>query len=308
MRKGAKILMGALIATLALHTAAAVFLCGITLHPQHKALNQKMQAGAASVAQLAKARVETIQVSSFDGAKLSAWFFRTQNGNESSVILLHGSGDNRAGMLGYVPMFLRHQYNVLVPDSRAHGQSGGKLATFGIEESRDLNRWVDWLSEQESARCIYGLGESMGAAILLQALPNEPRFCAAVAESPFASLREVAYDRMGQRLGGGDRIGRTVFRPLVSEAFLDARLQYGVDLRKASPVNAVASTHVPILLIHGAEDFNIPVRHCEAILKNHSGVMEFWQVPGAGHTGAFGQQPEEFERRVTDWLARYSQE
>ncbi len=106
--------------------------------------------------------------------------------------------------------------------------------------------------------------------------------------------------------GGGARIGRTVFRPLISEAFLDARVQYGIDLRKASPVNAVASTHVPVLLIHGTQDFNIPLRHCQAILKNRSGVMEFWQVPGAGHTGAFGQQPEEFEQRVTDWFSRYS--
>jgi pimeloyl-ACP methyl ester carboxylesterase len=146
----------------------------------------------------------------------------------------------------------------------------------------------------------------MGAANLLQALPNEPRFCAAVAESPFSSFREVAYDRLGQRVGGGARIGWTVFRPLISEAFLDARVQYGLDLRKASLVNAVASTHVPVLLIHCTQDFNIPLRHCQAILKNRSGVMELWQVPGAGHTGAFGQQPEEFERRVTDWFSRYS--
>jgi hypothetical protein len=72
--------MGALAAAFALHTAAAVLLCGITLHPQHKDLSEKMQAGAESVAPRANARVETIQVSSFDGVKLSAWFFRTQNG------------------------------------------------------------------------------------------------------------------------------------------------------------------------------------------------------------------------------------
>ena len=164
--------MGALAAALALHTAIAVLLCGVTLHPQHKELNEKMQTAAASVAQQAKASNETIQISSFDGAKLSAWFFRAPNANGGTVILLHGSGDNRAGMLGFVPMLLRHQYNVLVPDSRAHGQSGGELATFGIEESQDLNRWVDWLSRQTNPRCVYGLGESMGAAILLEALPQ----------------------------------------------------------------------------------------------------------------------------------------
>jgi len=146
----------------------------------------------------------------------------------------------------------------------------------------------------------------MGAAILLEALPNEPRFCAAVAESPFASLREVAYDRLGQKFGSGDWMGRTLFRPLISEAFLDARLHYHLNLEKASPAKAVAMTRVPVLLIHGAEDFNIPVRHCQAIYKNRSGAMELWQVPGAGHTGAYRQAPEEFERRVVGWFAQYS--
>ena len=127
-----------------------------------------------------------------------------------------------------------------------------------------------------------------------------------MAESPFSSFREVAYDRLGQKLGSGAWMGRTLFRPLISEAFLDARLHYHLDLEEASPAKAVAITRVPVLLIHGTEDFNIPLRHCQAILKNRSGVMEFWQVPGAGHTGAFGQQPEEFEQRVTDWFSRYS--
>ena len=300
------ILSGVFLAAFVLNTATAILLCDATLHPQYKVLNEKMETAAEGVAKDAKASKETIQISSFDGAKLAAWFFRPPNANGGTVILLHGSGDNRAGMLGFVPMLLRHQYNVLAPDSRAHGQSGGDLATFGIKESQDLNRWVDWLSKQANPGCVYGLGESMGAAILLEALPNEPRFCAAVAESPFSSFREVAYDRLGQRFGSGAWMGRTLFQPLISEAFLDSRLHYHINLEKASPAKAVAMTRTPILLIHGTEDFNIPLRHCQAIFKNHSGVMELWQAPGAGHTGAFGQEPGQFESRVIGWFARYS--
>lgn len=301
----ALILAGAFLAAFTLNTAAAIVICQLTLHPVHKLLAPKAQATAEGIAQRADAAIESVQVTSFDGAVLSAWFFRVKNGNGDAVILLHGSGDNRAGMTGYVPMFLRHRYNVLAPDARAHGQSGGELATFGLEESPDLHRWVDWLSGQMSPRCVYGLGESMGAAILLQVLPNEPRFCAVVAESPFSSLREVAYDRLGQVFGSGAWMGRTLFRPLINEAFLDAKLRYHLNLDNASPSRAVAMTRVPILLIHGTQDFNIPVRHCQAILKNRLGVTEFWEVPGAGHTGAFGRTPEEFERRVTAWFARF---
>jgi dipeptidyl aminopeptidase/acylaminoacyl peptidase len=306
MRMQAVILTGAILAAFILNTATATLLCDAALHPERKDLTETMQVAAKAVAQHANASNEAIQLSSFDGAKLSAWFFRTPDASGGAVILLRGSGDNRAGMLGFVPMFLNHHYSVLVPDSRAHGQSGGDLATFGVKESQDLNRWADWLSVQANSECVYGLGESMGAAILLQSLPNEPRFCAVVAESPFSSFREVAYDRVGQKLGTGAWMGRTLLRPLISEAFLEAKLRYHVNLDKASPVKAVANTRVPVLLIHGMEDFNIPVRHCDAICKKHSGVMEFWKVPGTGHTGAFGRDPREFERRVTDWFSRYS--
>lgn len=306
MRKLYWILSAAVLGIIALHTFVAIFLCEGTVHLKHKALTERIRALAESGAPQFDAKLDSIRVTSFDAARLSAWFFRPQHANGDAVILLHGHGDNRGGMLGFVPMFLRRQYAVLVPDARAHGESGGDLATFGLKESRDLSRWVDDLSARGNRGCVYGLGESMGAAILLEALPQEPRFCAVVAESPFASFREVAYDRLGQKLGVGPGVGRVLFGPLVSEAFLYARWRYGVDFNQDAPADSVASTRAPILLIHGTQDFNIPLRHCEAILKNHSGEMEFWPVPGAGHTEAFGHNPEEFERRVIDWFSRYS--
>jgi hypothetical protein len=289
-----------------LHTLAAVFLCEGAVHLRRKPLTSKMRALAENEANQTNAKRDVVHVESFDGTKLAAWFFRPHHGNGAAVILLHGQGDNRAGMLAYVPMLLRHHYAVLVPDARAQGESDGDLATYGLDESRDLNRWVDWLSAYKDGRCLYALGESMGAAILLQALPQEPRFRAVVAESPFASFREVAYDRLGQKFGGGSRVERVLLRRLIGEAFFYARIRYRIDFDRDVPADAVAATRVPILLIHGTEDFNIPLRHCGAIMRNHSGVIEFWPVRGAGHTEAFGHEPEEFERRVIDWFSRYS--
>ncbi len=290
----------------ALHTLLAIALCEGTLHLGHKPLTGRMRDLAENGARQYDAKLDSVEVTSFDGARLSAWLLTPRHANASAVVLLHGHGDNRAGMLAFAPMFLRRGYTVLLPDARAHGESGGDIATFGIYESRDLTHWVDWLTEHGSSGCVYGLGESMGAAILLQALASEPRFCAAVAEAPFSSLREVAYDRLGQKAGSGEELGRTLFRPMIDEAFIVARLHYHLDFDAASPAKAVAATHVPVLLIHGTNDFNIPLRHCKEILKHHSGIMEFWQVQGAGHTGAYGTQPAEFERRVTDWFAKYS--
>src|SRR5258708_25905611 len=100
---------------------------------------------------------------------------------------------------------------------------------------------------------MFGLGESMGAAQLLQSLPTETRFCAVVAESPFASFREVAYARFGRPFHAGPWLGRTFFRPTVDVGFLYVRFRYGLNMEAASPKRGVAGCIIPGLLIQGLQ-------------------------------------------------------
>lgn len=306
MRKISIVLVAALLVAMVCQVVGAITLCLATLHPHHKPMAAERVAAIEAEVRTSNSTMEDVQITSFDGAKLRGWLFRPPEENGAVVIVLHGHGDNRGGSAGFAPMLLRHHYAVLAPDSRAHGESGGDVATFGFNEARDLSRWVDWLAGRNFHGCVYGLGESMGASIVLQTLPTEPRFCAVVAESPYASFREIATDRLTQRFGNGWWKRELLIVPLVSEGFLYARLRYGIDLDQVSPARQVASTRVPVLLIHGMDDFNINVRHCREILQNQSGEMEFWEVPGAGHTQAYRTEPAEFERRVTDWFGRHA--
>jgi dipeptidyl aminopeptidase/acylaminoacyl peptidase len=188
-----------------------------------------------------------------------------------------------------------------MPDARAHGSSGGDIATFGVMERNDIKGWFEWLQSAGQYHCIFGLGESMGAAELLQSLEVEPNFCAVIAESSFSSFREIAYDRMGQQFHAGPWVGRTILRPLVEIALVYARAQYHLDLAAASPAHAVAHTSVPVLLIHGAVDSNIPAYHSRVIQLENSNV-ELWEVPGADHCGAISVAPQELEHKITSWF------
>jgi pimeloyl-ACP methyl ester carboxylesterase len=208
-------------------------------------------------------------------------------------------------MYGYGRWFVENHYSVLLPDARHHGNSGG-LATYGIREANDIHEWVNWVETNDHPRCVYGLGESMGAAELLQSLTEEPRFCAVVAESPFATFREVAYARFGRPFHVGPWLGRTFFRPTIDVGFLYVRLRYGLNMEDASPERAVMSSKVPILLIHGLNDRNIPPYHSDLIEAANPGSVVLWKVPGAVHTGAAKAAPEEFSRRVLGWFGEHS--
>jgi pimeloyl-ACP methyl ester carboxylesterase len=237
-----------------------------------------------------------------DAITLRAWIIRPQSSNGDAVIFLHGLADNRVGMTGYAQLLLANGFTVLLPDARAHGASGGPLATYGLLERNDIHQWFDFLAAKDHPNCIFGFAESMGAAELLQSLSVEPRFCAVAAESSFSTFREIAYDRMGQPFHLGPWFGRTIFRPVVEFAFLYARWKYGLDMQQVSPEDSVAATRVPVFLIHGQIDSNIPLRHSRRIqVRNPNAVL--WEVPNANHCGAISTAPQEFNQRLLTWFS-----
>ena len=276
----------------------------IALHPHRRPVTAGEERADRAAAAADSASLEDVQVSGEDGTALRAWLLMPHDSNGNVVILLHGVTDNRLGMFGFGRWLSRYHYAVLLPDARGHGSSGG-LPTYGLLEANDIHRWVSWLEDTYHPRCVYGLGESMGAAQLLQALSNEKRFCAVVADSSFATFREVAYARVGRAFHTGPWLGATVFRPMVDVGFLYIRLRYGFDMEKASPSDAVAASATPVLLIHGMEDHNIPPFHSDEIERRNPSHVVVWKVPGATHTGASQAAPREFERRVLDWFSTH---
>jgi pimeloyl-ACP methyl ester carboxylesterase len=281
---------------------AAIFVADGTLHPARRPLSPENETTMRDLARQLDSNLEDVSITTPDAITLRAWLIHPLRNNSNAVLLLHGLGDNRVGMAGYAQLLLAHGFTVLLPDARAHGTSGGQLATYGLLERNDIHQWFDFLAAQSHPRCIFGLGESMGAAELLQSLSGDPRVCAVAAESSFSSFREIAYDRMGQPFHLGPWFGRTLFRPVVEFAFLYVRLKYGLNMRQVSPEDSVASSKIPVFLIHGEIDSNIPLRHSLRIQARNPRVV-LWQVPNADHCGAISTSHEEFEHRLLAWFS-----
>jgi len=63
----------------------------------------------------------------------------------------------------------------------------------------------------------------------------------------------------------------------------------------------VAGTTIPVLLIHGEIDSNIPVRHSR-LIHARAPNAQLWEVPGADHCGAISTAPQEFDERLLGWF------
>jgi fermentation-respiration switch protein FrsA (DUF1100 family) len=243
-----------------------------------------------------------VEIRAADGVPLRAWWIQPQPGNGGAVVLLHGVADTRNGMLRHAGMLLKGGYAVLIPDARGHGTSGGEIISFGIREAGDVRRWVEWLRSAVSPTNVYGLGVSLGAAILLQTLDSPAGWRAVAAESPFATFEAITYDRVGQLTGLRSGWLRRPLAVLAEPALWYAQVRYGLPLRTVSPVEAVRRAQTPVLLIHGTADSNIYPYHSRILQAANPAYVKLWEAPGSEHVRVILDHPDEYERRVRAWF------
>jgi pimeloyl-ACP methyl ester carboxylesterase len=286
---------------LALLSEAAVgsFLGQAFLHPAN--LNPDRAAQTEQMLLRTGAAKENFSVRAPDGIDLRGWKVCPPSPNGNWVLLFHGISDNRTGVLGPAEFLLRHGYSLVMMDSRAHGQSGGDMATYGWKERYDTVAIASALYSSENVRHLAALGVSMGAAIALQSAAAEPRIEAVAVEDPFADLREESYDYAG--LEFSPLLGKTLFRPASIAAIYEMGKLGGFDPDAVSPEQAVAARPFPVLLVCGTEDHRIPCRHAERIYQSAAGPKQLWIVQGAGHAEALGHSPQEYEARVIAFFA-----
>lgn len=148
-------------------------------------------------------------------------------------------------------------------DSRAHGASGGEIASYGWLERKDLSAEIDALEREEHPVHVFALGNSMGAGIALQAAGSDPRIEAAMAEAPFADSQEAAYDYAG--LHRWPWLGKTLFAPGAWTVVYRGGKLAGFPVSEVSPVKAVQRRAFPVLRFATA-----PMWCCHAAIPKKS--------------------------------------
>lgn len=215
---------------------------------------------------------------------LRGWECRTTVARRGTILYLHGIADNRGSAIGVIDKFRPLGFDVIAYDGRAHGDSDGDRCTYGYYEKQDVQRVLDQLGVSE----VILIGHSLGAAVALQTAAIEPRVRAVVAASTFSDLRSIATQR-------------ALYFPAWSlgPAFARAEQDGRFKVDDVSPVTAAAAIHVPVLLIHGAQDRDTAPVHSERVFAALPGPKRMITVDRASHndvlTGATLAQ-------IGDWL------
>jgi pimeloyl-ACP methyl ester carboxylesterase len=191
---------------------------------------------------------ERVTFQGVDGAPLVGNFVAPRNG--AVVILIHGLYANREQLLPEARLLAERGYGVLIYDNRAHGDSGGSLATWGLLESGDAARAVDFVQQRTglAAGKIGLLGLSIGGTAALREATTDARVGALVVEATYPSMAgqiELMYSKYG------------LFSGLPARWV--AQLLGGLDYSQLEPQNIVCGlSSRPLLLVYGSEDPEVP--------------------------------------------------
>ena len=93
---------------------------------------------------LARDTFTPVHITAQDGTPLAARYYHHNDGAPLAIIF-HGYRGYavRDGLGGYT-LCTKLGYNVLLPDQRAHGYSGGHTITMGVKERYDARDWAVW--------------------------------------------------------------------------------------------------------------------------------------------------------------------
>lgn len=209
------------------------------------------------------------------------------------ALVLHGGmGTDHTDVLDVACALSMEGYRVLAPDLYAHGRSEGHHASLGLVEAQDVRAWADWiLAEDMDAQIVIWAQDEGAAAALLAAGKGLPSAIRAVAEdSAYASVRDRAHQLLAENAASS-------FVPVeLDEALLDAayRLLHGVSVKDGELTARVSERDIPLLLLHGTGDQDVPAWHSEDIALAAGEKAALFFAEGAAHGMARHAQPQAY--------------
>lgn len=199
----------------------------------------------------------------------------------------------------YARLFHQRGYYVLIPDARACGASSGKLLGMGYAERAEVEVWVKFLTKQDPQAQIwlFGLGSGAAAELFYASQKPDYRIKGVIADSSYAGLWEVILAHLMPGLG-------MLAKVVAGFANAEYMLCAGVwnNWRKADLWHRIGSCSLPILLIHGEEDYLFPIKHMEVLQEQIHASLTVLRVPNAGHIACLSEDPARYQQALDSFL------
>ena len=221
-----------------------------------------------------------IPISKPDGQtdRLHGWWIPADKPNAPVMLYFHHNAINIGANVSQALQFQKLGYSIFLFDYGGFGQSEGDFPTEPqlYEDAQAAWNYLTQARKIPSNRIVI-YGHSVGGAIAIDLAVKQPEAAALIVQSSFTSMRDMT-----------KRFGVYWFLPI--ELLLQ---QHFESLEK------MKSIKMPVLVITGTEDIQIPVEMGERL---YAAAPEFKQliiIQGRGHDN---HMPEQYKQRVKQFI------
>ncbi|MBQ7373259.1 MAG: prolyl oligopeptidase family serine peptidase [Clostridia bacterium] len=239
---------------------------------------------------------EDVEIKSFDGLTLRGKYYEYKKGAPVEIMFNGYRGNAERDMAGGVERCFLLKRNALVVNQRSCGASDGKTATFGINESKDCLKWIDFAIHKfgKDVKLII-TGISMGGTTVLitagQKLPQNVWY--ALADCPFTSAKDII-SKVIKDMG----LPPKLLYPFIK---LSAKLFGKFNLDEDSPIEAVKRATIPVIILHGDKDDYVPYEMGKNLYETCASKKAFFCSKGAVHGLAFPENKEDYIKAIQDF-------
>lgn len=203
------------------------------------------------------------------------------NDSHIYIIMVHGYRGDASTMVSPAKKMSNRKYNILIPELRGHGKSGGDFYGLGWLDRIDIMKWIGYLVGKDNQAKIILYGISLGAATVMNVAGENPKHVVAVIEDcGYSSLWEVV----------DYQIDIPSFIKLICEYVVFVRTGYWI--KDVNPIDQIKKTKIPVLFIHGKDDNFIPLEMMNELYENTNAPKEKLVIDKADHADSFETNPK----------------
>lgn len=228
-----------------------------------------------------------LPVPSGDGTqRIHAWWWPVADPHAPALLYLHGSRANLTDQVHRLELLRDFGFSVFAIDYRGFGQSDGDLPSEQTvyEDARIAWNWLAARQPDPAKRFIYGHSLGGAVAVDLAAALSEP------SESPTAAP-------------AAGLIVESTFTTLVDIAkeWSFSWLPLGTLMtQKFDSLSKIGRIAMPVLVVHGAIDQDVPSRFGQALYAAATGRKMLLLVAGGGHSDSMGAGAAQYRQALTE--------
>ena len=222
----------------------------------------------------------TLPITADAGAQnIHAWWWPAADPRAPALLYLHGSRSNLTDQVQRLALLHGFGFSVFAIDYRGFGRSDGDLPS---EETvyEDARAAWDWLSLKQpdpAKRYIYGHSLGGAVAVDLAAALSKDAAAGLIVESTFTTLVDI--------------VKEWTFAWLPLGALMT---------QKFDSVSKMSKVAMPVLVVHGTLDREVPSRFARALYAAATGPQKLLLVEGGGHSDSMGAGVDQYRQALTE--------